>query len=69
MSNSLNHIDVQVEGLGVDSPWHFTGMYGWPENTIKLKTYELLRDLATHYDLPWLIWGGLNEILYNFEKC
>ncbi|KAJ8444445.1 hypothetical protein Cgig2_005967 [Carnegiea gigantea] len=34
MSNSLNHIDVQVEGLGVDSHWHFTGIYGWPENTV-----------------------------------
>lgn len=36
MSFSVNHIDVMIEdGNGVS--WHFTGVYGWPEEENKGK--------------------------------
>jgi len=28
----------------------------------------MIRDLATHSDLPWQLERDINEIFYNFEK-
>jgi len=68
LSYSMHHIDIRVEELGSRSPWRFTGIYGWPEGGNKVLTCDLLRDLTGHYNLPWLVGGDFNEVLFNFEK-
>ncbi|KAJ8424246.1 hypothetical protein Cgig2_000639 [Carnegiea gigantea] len=65
---SLNHIDVMIKGPGVTEEWRFTGIYDWLENQNKTRTWDLIRDLRGHYDLPWLVRSDLNEIWFNFEK-
>ncbi|KAJ8436222.1 hypothetical protein Cgig2_006909 [Carnegiea gigantea] len=61
LSNSSNHIDVEVEGWGEIEKWRFTGVCGWLEANSKTRTCELLKNLQTHSALPWLIGGDLNE--------
>ncbi|KAJ8443362.1 LOW QUALITY PROTEIN: hypothetical protein Cgig2_015843 [Carnegiea gigantea] len=66
LSLSSHHIDV--DQLGTEGAWRFTGIYGWSETGQKLRTYRMIKDLATHSDLPWLMGVDINEIFYNFEK-
>ena len=68
LSCSSHHIDVAVQDVGGQESWRFTGIYGWAESANKSKTCELLADLHQHSNLPWLVGGDLNEVLYNFEK-
>lgn len=64
-SFSSNHIDVIVGGV---SPWRFFGIYGFPEDNNKWKTWRMIEYLANLSSLPWLLLGDFNEILYDFEK-
>jgi len=68
LSCSSHHIDVMVEGVGSQDSWRFTGICGWAETSHKTKTCELIKDIHRNSDLPWLLGGDLNEILFNFEK-
>lgn len=69
MSYSSHHIEVSVL-LGNDPPhWRFTGIYRWAETMNKKNTFEMIVvDLKTHSNLPWVIGGDLNQILFNYEK-
>ncbi|KAJ8430790.1 hypothetical protein Cgig2_003232 [Carnegiea gigantea] len=53
---------------GDDTAWRFSGIYGWPETHFKWRTGQLIFDLKSHSDLPWLIGGDLNKICYHGEK-
>ena len=55
-------------GTGQDNVWRFTGMYGEPRWQDKHLIWQRLRDLHAIADMPWLVMGDLNEILYAFEK-
>ena len=68
LSCSSHHIDVIVDGVGSHNPWCFTGVYGWSETSQKTKTCNMIRDIYKNVDLPWLLGGDLNEILFNFKK-
>jgi len=68
LSYSMHHIDVHMTELGSLSPWRFTGIYGWPETSHKAKTCDLIRDLSRQCELPWLLGGDFNEVLFHFEK-
>jgi hypothetical protein len=62
-----NYIDVQIQ----ESPekiWRLTGMYGESRWEDKYKTWDKVRELNAQYNLPWVIIGDLNEILYSHEK-
>jgi len=63
---SLYHMDAQVKLEGESLKWRFTRVYGCAET--KRHTGEIIADLWTHFDLPWLIKVDLNEIFYHFEK-
>jgi hypothetical protein len=62
-----NFIDVFI-GAGQDNIWRFTGMYGEPRWENKHLTWQRLRYLSLISDMPWLVMGDLNDILYQFEK-
>jgi hypothetical protein len=62
-----NYIDVKVR----ESPtkiWRLTGIYGEPKWEDKYKTWDRLRSLRNESNLPWVILGDFNEILYSNEK-
>ncbi|KAL8552711.1 hypothetical protein ACS0TY_001410 [Phlomoides rotata] len=65
VSYSLHHIDALV---GEDVPWQFTGIYGYPEEDQKWRTWRLLDRLGEGYSGPWLCAGDFNEILDGSEK-
>jgi hypothetical protein len=43
-------------------------MYGESRWEDKYKTWDKVRELNAQYNLPWVIIGDLNEILYSHEK-
>jgi hypothetical protein len=62
-----NYIDVSVQ----ESPekvWRLTGIYGEPKWEDKYKTWDKLRELKSNSNLPWVVIGDFNEILYSHEK-
>ncbi|XP_071680424.1 uncharacterized protein [Lolium perenne] len=61
------YIDVKVLD-GKSGEWRFTSMYGELRWQDKYKTGYKIRELKAQHDLPWLIMGDLNEILYSHEK-
>ncbi|KAF7838984.1 ribonuclease H [Senna tora] len=48
--------------------WRLTGVYGYPDDSDKPKTWQLLTTLFHSCSLPWKCLGDFNEILYNTEK-
>jgi hypothetical protein len=64
---SSNYIDVMV-GVGAENVWRFTGFYGEPRWQDKQLTWQYFRDLHAVVNLPWLVMGDINEIMYPFEK-
>ena len=39
--------------------WYFTGFYGWPKASQKMKSWALLAHLSTFIDGPWCCIGDL----------
>jgi hypothetical protein len=62
-----NYIDIQVDGNN-DSGWRFTGLYGEPSGERKFLTWDYICDLKQRSNLPWLVAGDFNEIMYGHEK-
>jgi exonuclease III len=58
-------IDVIIRG---PQDWRLTGVYGEPRWNHKHLTWEALRALHGRLDLPWLMVGDFNEILFHHEK-
>jgi len=58
---SSNHIDMEGTGSDSNHRWRITGIYGYPENANKHKTWELIASLNSSA-LPWLCFGDFNEI-------
>ncbi|KAL8555482.1 hypothetical protein ACS0TY_003331 [Phlomoides rotata] len=63
-----NHIDAIIHDVDGGGDWIFTGVYGWPGDQDKWKTWRMLDHLANGNTLPWLCLGDFNEILFNYEK-
>lgn len=59
-----NFIDVFI-GSGVDNFWRLIGMYGEPKWKDKHLTWQRLKDLYSICDMPWMVIGDLNEIMYS----
>ncbi|KAL8529798.1 hypothetical protein ACS0TY_007021 [Phlomoides rotata] len=54
--------------IGNTMPWRFTGVYGFPEDDLKWKTWRLLDRLGRDNCGPWMCAGDFNGVLYGFEK-
>ena len=68
VSFSQNHICGDVVSKG-DKKWRFIiGIYGWPEECNKHKTWSLLRSLCGTTVLLVVVVGDFNEILDYREK-
>ncbi|KAL0405585.1 UNVERIFIED_CONTAM: hypothetical protein Slati_3872400 [Sesamum latifolium] len=68
LSFGQNHIDIQVYSADGLNDWRLTGFYGFPEQSRKQGTWELLRQLHRKSSLPWLCCGDFNAILFSHEK-
>jgi hypothetical protein len=65
--SSPKYIDVHIdEGQG--RKWRPTGIYGEPRWEDKYKTWDKMRELKHDSNLPWLILGDFNEIMFSHEK-
>lgn len=60
-SQSQHHMDFEVSETNGEK-WRLTGMYGYPEEENKHKTWELMEELKGVNDLPWLCLGDFNWI-------
>ncbi|XP_057248945.1 uncharacterized protein LOC125494827 [Beta vulgaris subsp. vulgaris] len=67
MSFSQNYICGDVRSSG-DVRWRFVGIYGWPEEENKHKTWALIKGLCDEYEGPIVFGGDFNEILSYDEK-
>lgn len=68
VSASLHHIDCTIQGLFCDENWRLACFYGWAESSEKHLSWELLKTLCTASNLPWLVVGDINQILFEAEK-
>lgn len=67
-SFSKYFIDVYVKE-NVGSPiWRWTRFYGSPYSRERERMWNLLCTLGTSQNLPWLVSGDFNEILFVHEK-
>jgi hypothetical protein len=66
-ASSPNYFDVIVQESD-DKIWRLTGIYGEPRWEDKYKTWDRVRDLHARSNLPWVLIGDFNEILYSNEK-
>ncbi|GMI97858.1 hypothetical protein HRI_003455100 [Hibiscus trionum] len=67
-SYSVRHIDVVIKDDSVGITWRCTGFYGNPETNRRQESWNLLRSLDDSPEMPWLVIGDFNEILYSSEK-
>ncbi|XP_019190157.1 PREDICTED: uncharacterized protein LOC109184594 [Ipomoea nil] len=67
LSYSDNHVDIEVSVHGF-SKWCMTGFYGLPQRTRRNESWEMLRSLAPRSNLPWVVIGDFNDLLYQHEK-
>lgn len=65
---SQNHIDATVFMEEREERWRLTGVYGYLEGNMKIKTSELLRSLYRDNQEPWLCFGDFNLMLSVMEK-
>lgn len=68
LSYSRNHIDVEVRSPGDSMKWYFTGFYGFSEQNLRYRSWELLHLLETRNSPPWLVGGDFDKILSEGEK-
>ena len=66
-TSSKNHID-RIVGGRIEGAWRFTGFYGEPITHKRHESWELLRQLHSQFNLPWLCAGDFNEIFRGIEK-
>ncbi|KAL2926999.1 Pre-mRNA-processing protein 45 [Bienertia sinuspersici] len=67
VSFSQHHIcgDIKEEN---GKQWRFVGVYGWPRQEEKHKTWDLIKHIHSNTTIPLLLGGDFNEILTMAEK-
>lgn len=65
---SSNFVDVKIGDSSDGNAWRFTSFYESLFVHNKTNLWEELKMLKQQGDLPWLVCGDFNEILYNLVK-
>ncbi|XP_074305072.1 uncharacterized protein LOC141640007 [Silene latifolia] len=68
ISSTAYHIDVVVRGLFNLDEWRLTGIYGWARGEEKWRTWHIMKDIKPLSNLPWVMIGDFNKILFEHEK-
>ncbi|XP_019181782.1 PREDICTED: uncharacterized protein LOC109176840 [Ipomoea nil] len=67
LSYSKNHVDIEVTMPGFQK-WRMTGFYGFAQRWRRNESWELIRSLSHRSQLPWVMIGDFNDLLYQHEK-
>lgn len=67
-SYSLNHINLEVGGVGDANHWKITFFYGYPAEVDRHKSWSLLQRLSDNSSLPWCCMRDFNEVLHVEEQ-
>ncbi|XP_019160111.1 PREDICTED: uncharacterized protein LOC109156731 [Ipomoea nil] len=67
LSFSKNYVDVEVSMTNLPN-WRMTCYYGFPERNRRVESWELLKSLAPRSNLPWVMVGDFNDLLFQYEK-
>jgi len=61
------HIDtiIKVEGK---EPWRISFIYGEPNRSLRSRTWEIMKQMRSDSNLPWVCVGDFNEILRREEQ-
>lgn len=68
LSFSHNHIDVEVHSGDQSQQWRCTGFYGVADQASRYQSWDLLLQLASQNELPWIVGGDFNKILSSEEN-
>lgn len=63
-----NHISAWVNNASVLVQWLFTGFYGEPKTSLRMRTWNLLRNIKPNDPVPWMMIEDFNKILYHSKK-
>lgn len=63
-----SHIDVIVHGSLSSEHWRATGFYEHPDANKRYILWQLLDSLNAQCNMPWVVFGDFNEILYSNKK-
>ncbi|XP_019168526.1 PREDICTED: uncharacterized protein LOC109164444 [Ipomoea nil] len=67
LSFPKNHIDIKVSIAGFPE-CRMTCYCGFPERQRRNESWELIKLLASKFDLPWVMIGDFNDLLFQHEK-
>ncbi|KAL8124615.1 hypothetical protein AgCh_012314 [Apium graveolens] len=67
LSYSQNHIDVKIN-MENGSSSHLTGLYGEPNQALRFRTWDLLRNLARDSNLTWYVIEDINNMVNTRDK-
>ncbi|CAJ2638124.1 unnamed protein product [Trifolium pratense] len=68
ISYSINHILCSCADGDDGANWFLSGIYGFPEEFNKWKTWQLVNQLSTQVGRRWVCFGDLNDVLSSEEK-
>ena len=64
---SKYHIDTIVTENGKE-PWRMSFIYGEPNRSLRYRTWDIMKQMRSDTDLPWICIGDFNEILRREEQ-
>ncbi|XP_019200118.1 PREDICTED: uncharacterized protein LOC109193755 [Ipomoea nil] len=67
LSYSKNHVDVEVSSAN-GKVWRMTCFCGQSDRNMRTESWDLLLTLSTRSQLPWIVMGDFNDLLYQHEK-
>ena len=62
-----NYIDAIID-KNTETEWRLTSFYWEPETARRIEAWDIVRNLNSRLDSPWLCCGDFNEIIKQEEK-